>query len=79
MAITTAFQIDSRKGGISDDVFVGIADSSYSIQGCEIRKNPKSIKLQNTLVNEFEELTATGYFHCGVAVSDGKTLFFTTT
>ncbi len=79
MAQTSAFQIDSRKGGISDDVFVGIADSSYAIENLEIRKNPKSVKLQNTLVDEFSELTATGYFHCWVAVSDGKTLFFTTT
>ncbi len=64
MAQTSAFQIDSRKGGISDDVFVGIADSSYAIENLEIRKNPKSVKLQNTLVDEFSELTATGYFHC---------------
>lgn len=64
MAQTSAFELDSWKGGISDDVFVGIADSSYAIENLEIRKNPKSVKLQKTLVYEFEDLTPTGYFHC---------------
>lgn len=79
MSTTTAFKIDKWTGGISDDVFVGIENSSYVIEKCEIRRNPKSIKLQKRLVNEFEELSPTGYFHCWVAVSDGKVLMFTTT
>jgi len=71
--------IDTRNWGISDDTFVGIAGSHQAMESCEIRRNPKSIKLQFALAKDTWALAPTGYFHCWVAVSNGKTLMFTST
>ena len=46
------FMIEWATGGISDDKFAGIKNSFQDIQNIEIRKNPKSIKLQRQMVKD---------------------------
>lgn len=76
MPETNLYNIDRATGGISDDAFIGIPHSMQAIEKCEIRKYPKSIRLQYALTDDIS-LTMWGYVHCGLAVSDGKTLMFT--
>ena len=79
MAIGNVFEQDKWTWGISDDIFVWIPNSCADIYWCEVRSNPKSIKLWYTNKLDTGVLVPTGYFHCWLAVSDWKTLMFSNT